>query len=192
MKLLRQKIYIASLAAILAFGLGGAMSTKASALSLGDVTNALGGVLGLNNNKTEPTPAVTKTEEKAPVAQTAPAQPAQSSTTVPPATTANSQQPSVAQSSTSQLSATPVQKVEAVTPATRDTGTILKQVASAQTAKSIAPVTYTSNQISSEIRDELFAVAAVITIIGAASYGMTFATSSRPVPAVARRPLYIK
>ncbi|MBI3889419.1 hypothetical protein HY312_02495 [Candidatus Saccharibacteria bacterium] len=196
MRLLRQRIYITSLAAILTVGLGATISTPANALSLGDVTNALGGILGINNSKSETTPAAQKTEQKTPTAQ-----PAQSSTptaqsaqatTVPPTTTANAQQPSVGQTTSSQLSATPVQRVETVTPATRDTGTIVKQVASAQTTKSIAPVSYPSNRISTELRDELFAAAAVITIIGAASYGMTFAAAASPVPAVSRRPLYVK
>lgn len=199
MRLLRQRIYITSLAAILTIGLGATISTPANALSLGDVTNALGGILGINNSKSETTPTAQKTEQKTPAVQPAPstqsstptAQPAQA-TTAPSTITANAQQPSVGQTSSSQLSATPVQRVEAVTPATRDTGTIVKQVASAQTTKSVAPVSYPSNRISTEMRDELFAAAAVITIIGAASYGMTFAVAATPVPAVTRRPLYVK
>lgn len=173
MKLIRQKYYIASLAVLLSVGLVAAIGTRANSFSLEDVTSALGGVFGLN--KTEAT------------TQTTPAAARQLAQEQTRATTTETQQ-----LSTTQLSATPVAKVESVTSATSDTGAIVKQVASAQTTRSIAPVSYTSNQISSELRDELFAIAAVVTIIGSAVYAMTYTVASNSLPVVSRRPLYIK
>lgn len=181
-----------SLAVLLAIGFSGSMTTSTSALSLGDVTNALGGVLGLNSKQSETTPAPTAKETPT---QTQPiaTQPAQTQSTLAQATPATSEKPATTTSPvTSQTSATPVSNVEQVTPATRDTGSIVKQVASAQTAKSIAPVSYTSKQISPEVRDELFAIAAVTTIVGAATYAMTYTIATQPARNLSRRPLYIK
>lgn len=93
-----------------------------------------------------------------------------------------------------QLSAPIVTNVEQVTALTGDTGAIVQQLAAAQTSKPIAPVSYTSQQISSKLRDELFAVAAVTTILGAAIYAMTF-TNISPKSATmqtSRRPLFVK
>ncbi len=95
---------------------------------------------------------------------------------------------------TVQLSAPNVTNVEQVTALTTDTGAIVQQVAAAQTSKPIAPVSYTSKQISSKIRDEFFAIAAITVIIGSAIYAMTFTNiSSKAAPMkTSRRPLFVK
>lgn len=99
--------------------------------------------------------------------------------------------PSSSPAAVSSLSQTPAATPQALASAA-DTGTAVKQVASAQAARSVAPVRYVSNRIDTELRDELFTIAIALMAIGGALYGMTYVAAPQKVAFASRRPLYIK
>ncbi|RYF29270.1 MAG: hypothetical protein EOO17_01920 [Chloroflexi bacterium] len=195
MKIFRRRINIVPIAIIFAFVLSASQSAQTNALSLSDVTNTLGNVLGLNNNNRapeaaqQPAPAATQTQQPQ-VASPAPA--TQSTQALPVGQAGQQAAQALVQPTAATVSAPPVASVPAVTAATTDTGGIARQVAAAQTSRSINPVEYTSGRIGTEFRDELYALAAVTLVVGMSLYGMTFLGVARTVPAVSRRPLYIK
>lgn len=163
MKIPRTKYTVVSAILVFALLFSAGLSIQARALSLGDVTNTIGDVLGLNGGSSNEA-----------VAQSS--QPGSEGVGKFVQTTAVDSIP----------------PVQAVTPETPDTGVIVRQLAVAQTSRTIVPVTYSSSQIGTDIRDELYAISSVIVIVGVALYGMTFLGSARSAQVAQRRPLYIK
>lgn len=193
MKINRRTYFATPLVLLFALAFSVVFSSHTNALSLSDVTNTLGNVLGLNNQNNEQAPAQ-PAQTAPPASQTQQATPAQDQQSQAAPQLGSTSAPATAnrQQSPQMTANAPVEPVQAVTPATADTGAIVKQLAAAQTNRAIVPVTYASSRIGSDIRDELYAVASVIVVVGMALYGMTFVRSSRSIPAVQRRPLYIK
>jgi len=120
----------------------------------------------------------------------------------------SSQPPTAAQTarSTNDSSSTPARlaqvKVQSapaetatITPvesATTDTAPIVRQLASAQTRQASTVVTYPSLRIDNDKRDQLYAIATSVVIVGSSLYGMTLMRLSQRNVVASRRPLYIK
>lgn len=193
MKQARRRFTIASMALIFTFVLSASHSAQTNALSLSDVTNTLGNVLGINNNRNQETTQQQPSTSSNESAATIPAPSTDSSQSQLPVAQADQRvAQTVTPPSSGTISAPAVEAVQSVTPATTDTGAIARQVAAAQTSRSINPVEYSSTRISADFRDELYALAAVILLVGVSLYGMTYLGVARSVPAESRRPLYIK
>ena len=172
-------------------------SAPTHALSLEPLGAALQDILGVNT---------TKTQE--------PAQPAKSSTTTNQSNTAGqttTQRPSVTPSTAPQnvAQATPivasqqttassqptrvaVANVDPVQPTTTDTAPIVKQLAAQQTRQISAAATYPSLRIDEGKRDQLYAIAASVILVGLSLYAMTVVRLSQNATVTSRRPLYIK
>ncbi|RYX79294.1 hypothetical protein EON76_01065 [bacterium] len=173
------------------------LSAPTHALSLEPLGTALQEILGVNT---------TKTQE--------PTQPAKSSTTANQANTADqsvAQRPSVAPStdtnnvakvtpvvsqqattSTRPPAQSAVTNVDPVQPTTTDTAPIIKQLAAQQTRQISAAANYPSLRIDEGKRDQLYAIAASVTLVGLSLYAMTVVRLSQNTAVASRRPLYIK
>ena len=75
---------------------------------------------------------------------------------------------------------------------TTDTAPIVRQLASAQTRQASTIVTYPSLRIDNDKRDQLYAIATSVVIVGSSLYGMTLMRLSQRNVVASRRPLYIK
>lgn len=178
-------------------------STATHALSLGPLDGIVHGLLGTNKDtagetvkgqasgtQSAPTKQSTTPDRPAVTPQAAPA----SQSSVTSTTPTQSQSPvRLAQASVQPTPTastdTPVAPVESTT---SDTAPIVKQLASAQTRQTSAVVTYPSLRIDSDKRDQLYAIATSVVIVGLSLYGMTLVQLSQRNVVASRRPLYIK
>lgn len=168
---------------------------------LGPLDGVLQGLLGTNKETTQANNAPVTPAQVKPAEQTsqrpsvAPVQAAQQPTPAPASTTAPQQSQVVQTAQLTQSQQSQQNSAAAIAPveaSTTDTAPIVKQLASAQTRQASAVVTYPSLRIDSDKRDQLFAIATSVIIVGSSLYGMTLMKLSQRSVVASRRPLYIK
>lgn len=172
-------------------------STPTHALSLEPLGAALQEILGVNATKPQESAQPTKSSTATSQSNTADQSAAQRPSVTPSTTPQNVAQvtpvvTSQQTTSSSQPARVAVANVDPVQSTTTDTAPIVKQLAAQQTRQISAAATYPSLRIDEGKRDQLYAIAASVTLVGLSLYAMTVVRLSQHATVTSRRPLYIK